>query len=56
MEEILEGNSVGVALKDFDEKPMKNALVRLVELTQIRDIKIRCKILALHNFSLEYGV
>lgn len=56
MEATLEGENVGVALSDFAEVPMRNAIRRLVALTLDPAIQQRCRDTALKLFSLDQGV
>lgn len=56
MESILEGEQVGVALNDFADSPMREAIRRLVALTRDPAIQQRCRDNALKQFSLEGGV
>jgi len=56
MVSILEKEQVGVALSHFDEAAMREAVDRLIELTETPDIKAHCRKVALRYFSLEDGV
>lgn len=56
MAAILENEQVGVALNRFDESSMREAIDRLLQLTQTPGIKARCREVALRYFSLEDGV
>lgn len=56
MAAILENERVGVALSHFDESAMREAIDRLLQLTQTPGIKERCREVALHYFSLDGGV
>lgn len=56
MASILEGKQVGVAVNNFDESSMKNAILRLLHLTREPDIKQRCQKVAHDCFSLDIGV
>ena len=56
MASILEGKQVGVAVNNFDESSMKNAITRLLHLTREPDIKQRCQKVAHDCFSLDIGV
>jgi glycosyltransferase involved in cell wall biosynthesis len=55
MATILENEQVGVALSHFDEPAMRAAIDRLLHLTQMPDIKTRCREVATRYFSLEHG-
>ena len=56
MATILEGERVGVALEDFSEASMQNAISRLLQLSREPDIDKRCRQVAQDYFSLETGV
>jgi len=56
MATILESEQVGVALNGFEEPAMREAVDRLLRLTQEPDIKMRCREVALRYFSLDKGV
>jgi glycosyltransferase involved in cell wall biosynthesis len=56
MASILERERVGVALRQFDETTMREAVDRLLQLTQAPGIRGRCREVALRYFSLEDGV
>lgn len=56
MASILEKEQVGVALSHFDESAMREAIDRLLQLTQTPGIQTRCRDVALRYFSLEDGV
>jgi glycosyltransferase involved in cell wall biosynthesis len=56
MASILENEHVGVALSSFDEAAMREAIDRLLQLTQTPGIKVRCRAVALRYFSLDRGV
>lgn len=56
MAAILEKEQVGVALDRFDEPAMRDAIDRLLQLTQTPGIEKRCREVALRYFSLEEGV
>lgn len=53
---ILEGESVGVALTDFDDVSLRHGLEELIELTRQPDIQARCAAAAQRHFSLDEGV
>lgn len=55
MSAILEQEKVGVALKDFDEASMRDAIDRLLQLIGTDGIKARCREVALRRFSLDDG-
>lgn len=56
MKEILEDNQVGVALKDFSDADMKNAVHQLIVLLDDPNLERRCRETAERLFSLEGGV
>lgn len=56
MASILEKEQVGVALSRFDEPAMREAIERLLQLTQNSGIHARCREVALRYFSLDEGV
>lgn len=56
MTSILENERVGVALGDFSEKAMRDAVARLLQLAREPDLQQRCRQVALGYFSLETGV
>ena len=56
MASILEGEQVGVTLSCFDETAMREAVDRLLQLTNTPGIQERCRDVALRYFSLEEGV
>jgi glycosyltransferase involved in cell wall biosynthesis len=56
MAKILELENVGIAVTDFDKNTLKQALQKLVALTQESDIQVRCVSAAEKHFSLEIGV
>ena len=56
MAAILERERVGVALDRFDGPAMREAVDRLLQLTQFLGIQARCRDVALRHFSLEDGV
>lgn len=56
LEEILEGDSVGVVLRAYDRPAKEAAVQRLVELAEQPDIRQRCVETARRCFSLENGV
>jgi glycosyltransferase involved in cell wall biosynthesis len=56
MAAILESERVGVALGDFSEEAMRDAVARLLQLAREPDIQQRCRQVALRYFSLELGV
>jgi glycosyltransferase involved in cell wall biosynthesis len=55
MEEILEGEGVGVALADFSKRTVADGMRRLVELVQSPTTAARCNEVAARLFSLETG-
>jgi glycosyltransferase involved in cell wall biosynthesis len=55
MAAILENEQVGVALGDFSESAMRDAIVRLLRLARDPGIQQRCRQVALKNFSLDMG-
>ena len=56
MSSILDGEQVGVVLRDFSEKSMRDAVAKLLDLTRHPEIKNRCRDVALKYFSLDNGV
>lgn len=56
MAAILENELVGVALGDFSEAAMRDAIARLLQLAREPGIQQRCRQVALGHFSLEMGV
>ncbi len=56
MEAILRDEHVGVILNSFNEISIKKAITKLITLTHENDIKVRCRNVALHHFSLTKGV
>jgi glycosyltransferase involved in cell wall biosynthesis len=56
MAEILEGENVGVAIKDFDIVTIKVALQKMLQLVADPDISRRCVASAQRHFSLDEGV
>ncbi len=56
MATILESERVGLALGDFSEVAMRDAIVRLLQLVREPGIQQRCRQVALRYFSLEQGV
>ena len=56
MEEVLEGEQVGVALTSFDEVTMTAALQRLLRLVADPETRRRCVTTAQWHFSLHQGV
>ena len=55
MAAILESETVGVALDGFDNAAMREAIDRLLQLTQTPGIRERCRNVALRYFALEEG-
>lgn len=56
LEEVLEGEDVGVILRSYDREAKRRAVERLVELSNREDIKQRCVEVARRRFSLDEGV
>jgi len=56
MGSILENEKVGVVLNRFDDDAMREAINRLLQLTQTDGISERCRDIALRYFSLDEGV
>jgi glycosyltransferase involved in cell wall biosynthesis len=56
MEEILEGNRVGVALTGFSEAERRAAVDRLLALLDEPELQTRCAMIARRLFSLDAGV
>ena len=56
MGSILENEKVGVVLNRFDDDAMREAINRLLQLTQTDGISERCRDVALRYFSLDEGV
>ena len=55
MEEILEGERVGVVLSDFSEQTLAEGMKKLVRLVQDPETARRCRETATRLFSLEIG-
>jgi glycosyltransferase involved in cell wall biosynthesis len=55
MQEVLEGEGVGVVLNDFSEKTLAEGMRRLVRLVQDQQTALRCRETARRLFSLETG-
>jgi glycosyltransferase involved in cell wall biosynthesis len=56
MAELLEGEQVGIALKEFDEASMAEALQQFLQLVQDTATRGRCIEAARRHFSLDEGV
>lgn len=56
MASILESERVGIALGDFSEAAMRDAIARLLQLAREPGIQQRCRQVAVGHFSLETGV
>ena len=56
MADTLENEKVGVALGEFNEPAMRDAIDRLLNITQMPDIHARCREVALQYLSLDKGV
>lgn len=56
LEEILEGESVGVILRDYNRQGKELAVKRLIELAEQSDVRQRCVAAAHRHFSLASGV
>jgi glycosyltransferase involved in cell wall biosynthesis len=56
MAAILEKEHVGVAINDFSENAMREAVDRIITLSREPDIKQRCRKVAIKHFSLDLGV
>lgn len=56
MVSILESEQVGIALANFSETAMRDAIARLLQLAQEPSIQQRCRQVALRYFALETGV
>jgi glycosyltransferase involved in cell wall biosynthesis len=56
MVSILEGENVGIILRNFDEFSMRESIFKLIELAREPDIAQRCRKNAMKYFSLENGV
>jgi glycosyltransferase involved in cell wall biosynthesis len=56
MASILENERVGVAMDNFDEPSMREAIDRLLRLIHTPGVKERCREAAIRHFSLERGV
>lgn len=56
MASILENERVGVAMDNFDEPSMREAIDRLLRLVHTPGVKERCREAAIRHFSLERGV
>ena len=55
VEELLEGRRVGVALRDFSDGHLREALGRLIALVHDETVEHRCRETALELFSLGRG-
>jgi len=53
---ILEKEHVGIALQNFTEDSMRDAVDRLIKLSREQGIKRRCRRVAMEYFSLEMGI
>jgi glycosyltransferase involved in cell wall biosynthesis len=56
MAEILEGEGVGVVLRDFDDATIRSGVDRLLEIARDSKVRDRCVRAAKKHFSLENGV
>ena len=56
MAAILESDRVGIALRDFSDSAMRDAIAHLLQRTRETGIQQRCRQVALRHFSLETGV
>jgi len=56
MESILEGRGVGVCLRGFSDKEMREAVDRFLTLAGKEGVQQRCRDVAMEKFSLEAGV
>ncbi len=56
MEDILEGEKTGVAMKDFDAASLGAAAERILALAADGETRNRCRQTALSRFSLDGGV
>jgi len=56
MASILENERVGIALGNFSEEAMRDAIARLLQLAREPGIQQRCRQVALRYFSLETGI
>jgi len=56
MAEILEHEEVGVVLREFGERAMRDATEALLKLSRTPGIREQCRNVALQRFSLEQGV
>jgi glycosyltransferase involved in cell wall biosynthesis len=56
MAEILEGEGVGVVVRDFEDATLRQAVLKLVELSRDPGVRDRCVRAARKHFSLAHGV
>jgi glycosyltransferase involved in cell wall biosynthesis len=56
MATILENEQVGVAVEWFDEPALREAIDRLIQLTETPGVRARCREVAFRNFALDDGV
>lgn len=56
MEKILEENKIGYVLRSFDNDAILNAAKYIISLSLNSDVRMRCRKVAIANFSLEKGI
>jgi glycosyltransferase involved in cell wall biosynthesis len=56
VDEVLEKENVGIVLNSFSDNEIRKSVIRLLKLTQEKNIKKRCRNTALKYFSLDDGV
>jgi len=56
MEKVLEGDGIGVILRNFDLKAIREAAIKIVTLAESSDVRARCRDIAVSRFSLNKGV
>lgn len=55
-EAIVESNNIGVVIRDFTEQCYNDAIDKLMQLLQDKQVRFRCRKIAEEQFSLESGV
>ena len=56
MEKILEEEGVGVILRDFDTDSLRQAAKKIISISKISSVRVRCRETAISRFSLDKGV
>jgi len=56
MEKILEENKIGYVLRSFDEDAILKAAEYMISLSQISDVRTRCRKVAIENFSIKIAI